>query len=769
MNKETNHIFRPLSTPQLEMWFGQELDPANWLYHSCGYLDIGGRVDVDKFEQALQHFVAETDALRLRFCDGPEGPLQYFAQTPALPFEFVDVSSREQPFEAALSAMHADMRRVFDLRSSRLFNYALFKLGEDRYLWYKRYHHIVLDGAGSTLDVSRVAQIYTALCAGVDIPASNLGAIAALLDDDRDYRESARYQRDLDFWRDYARDLPETTALNGRPLSRDATFRRRSVPISPALSAALMAAETGESKWPQLMTAAVAAYLYRISGGKVDTFDFPVAARAKDLRHVPGTTANALPLRLGVLAGESLSGLAKRSGREILRVLKHQYFRGKDIQHMRPAAASAFGPRINIMPFDFEYLLDGQPATLYSLSNGLVHDFSVTLQGQPGKGRCALNIDANRELYDEEELARHASRLLQFIERALAEPSRPLAEIELLDVEERQQLLGEWNDTAQSIATANVAELFEQQAARTPQAIAVVYEDERLSYAELNKRANRLARYLVAHGGGPESIVAIALPRSAELVVALLAVLKAGAAYLPLDTDYPAERLAFMLDDAQPVRLITRSDIALPATAVPRLELDDAALQAELLTEGHDGQWRGKLAPLHPAYVIYTSGSTGKPKGAPNTHEALVNRLAWMQHAYALQDDDVVLQKTPFSFDVSVWEFFWPLLYGARLVMARPGGHRDPAYLAEVIQQQNVTTLHFVPSMLEAFLHDPASASCTSLRRIVCSGEALSGALRERLRLTLDRPLHNLYGPTEAAIDVTAWTCRDETAGSAVP
>ncbi|MBW8810161.1 MAG: amino acid adenylation domain-containing protein, partial [Lysobacter sp.] len=750
MNKETRHIFRSLSTPQLEMWFAQELDPANWLYHSCGYLDIGGPLDVAKFEQALQRFVAETDALHLRFCDGPEGPLQYFGPIPALPFEFVDVSSQQQPFEAALSAMQADMRRVFDLRSSRLFNYALFKLGEDRYLWYKPYHHIVLDGAGLTLDVSRVTAIYTALCAGADVPASRLGTITTLLDDDRDYRESERYRRDLEFWREYARGLPETTALNGRPLSRDATFRRCSLPISPALSAALIAAETGESKWPQLLTAAVAAYLYRISGGKVDTFDFPVAARAKGLRHVPGTTANALPLRMGALADESLTELARRSNREILRVLKHQYFRGKDIQHMRPAAASAFGPRINILPFDFDYVLDGQPATLYSLSNGLVHDFSVTLQGQPG-----------------------TTRLLQFIERALAEPSRALAEIELLEADERRQLLGQWNDTTHALPTATVPERFEQQAARTPQAIAVVYEDQQLSYAELNARANRLARHLIAHGAGPESIVAIALPRSAELVVALLAVLKAGAAYLPLDTDYPADRLAFMLDDAQPVRLITRSDIALPATAVPRWELDDAELQARILDqstdEPQDGQWRGKLAPLHPAYVIYTSGSTGKPKGAPNTHEALVNRLAWMQHAYALRDDDVVLQKTPFSFDVSVWEFFWPLLYGARLVLARPGGHRDPAYLASLIRQHNVTTLHFVPSMLEAFLHEPDSATCTSLRRIVCSGEALSGALRERLRLTLDRPLHNLYGPTEAAIDVTAWTCRDETAGSAVP
>ncbi|XIG26164.1 condensation domain-containing protein [Lysobacter enzymogenes] len=651
MNKQTQRALRALSTAQSEMWFAQELDADNWLYHSCGYLDIDGPLDVARFERALHRFVAETDALHLRFCDGPDGPLQCIGEAPALPLETVDLSSHEQPFQAALSAMRADMQRVFDLRSSRLFNYILFKLGEDRYLWYKRYHHIVLDGAGSSLDIARVAQIYTALCRDEEVPASDLGGICALLDDDRDYRQSDRCRRDQAFWRDYARSLPETTALSGRPLARTSTFRRCSLPFPPSLAAALMDAQSGQSKWPQLMTAAVAAYLYRVSGGKVDTFDFPVAARAKHLRYVPGTTANVLPLRLGLHADESLSALAARCGREILRVLKHQHFRGKDIQHMRPAAAGAFGPRINILPFDYECALDGHPAALHSLSNGLVHDFSVTLQGEPGQVSCVLNIDGNDELYGDEELARHARRLLLFVERALAQPSRPLAEIELLDAEERRQLLVDWNDTAQPLAAATIPELFEQQAARTPQALAVVGEDARLSYAELNTRANRLARRLIAHGAGPESIVAIALPRSAELVVALLAVLKAGAAYLPLDTDYPADRLAFMLDDARPVQLITRSDIALPATTVPRWQLDDALLQAVLHDDdgepAQDGQWRGALAPLHPAYVIYTSGSTGKPKGAPNTHEALVNRLAWMQHAYALQDDDVVLQKTP--------------------------------------------------------------------------------------------------------------------------
>ncbi|WP_266156589.1 condensation domain-containing protein, partial [Dyella silvatica] len=573
MSLAKQSVLRPLSAPQSEMWFAQELDPSNRLYHSCGYLDIDGPVDVDAFKQALQHLVVETTTLHLRFCDGPEGPLQYLGEPPSLPLDYVDLSTAQQPMDMALAAMHADAMHVYDLRTAPLFNYILFKLSDDHYLWYKRYHHIVLDGAGSALDISRLADVYTALCQGVAIPQTHLGAVDALLDDDQAYRRSARYRRDQDFWRDYVRNLADTSALNGQPLGQSSDFWRHAAPISATLTAKLMAAESGEAKWPQLITAAVVAYLYRVSGGQIDTFDFPVAARAKHLRDTPGTTANVLPLRVQPQAGDSLATLARRSSREILRVLKHQYFRGKDIQLMRHSAASTFGPRINIMPFDYGFRLNGYPTSSCSLSNGLVNDFSVTLEGQPGKASCVLNVDANRQLYDESDTAAHARRLLHFIEQAVADPLRPLDDIDLLDSGERQQLLHDWNATAHTVPEISVPAAFEQQVARSPDAIAAVFDDQSLSYTQLNAHANRLAHLLIADGAGPESIVAIALPRSLELVIALLAVLKAGAAYLPLDTDYPLDRLGFMLDDAQPLRLITRSDIALPATEVAHWQL----------------------------------------------------------------------------------------------------------------------------------------------------------------------------------------------------
>ena len=331
----------------------------------------------------------------------------------------------------------------------------------------------------------------------------------------------------------------------------------------------------------------------------------------------------------------------------------------------------------------------------------------------------------------------------------------------------------DWNDTAHPVAASTLPDLFDAQTCRCPQATALLFEDQLLSYGALNARASQLARLLINREIGPESLVAVALPRSLELVVALLGVLKSGAAYVPLDPDYPAERLTFMLADARPACLLTLRELSPVFHDVPVLCLDDPATQDMLArsadTNPTDGERTAPLLPHHPAYVIYTSGSTGKPKGAVVSHAAIVNRLEWMQATYRLTSGDCVLQKTPAGFDVSVWEFFWPLLHGAKLLIAAPQGHKDPVYLAALIAERQVTTVHFVPSMLWSFLQEPRARACRSLERVICSGEALTAQLCARFREILDASLHNLYGPTEAAVDVTFWECGHEDSAASVP
>ncbi|MGE6512996.1 amino acid adenylation domain-containing protein, partial [Vreelandella aquamarina] len=361
-----------------------------------------------------------------------------------------------------------------------------------------------------------------------------------------------------------------------------------------------------------------------------------------------------------------------------------------------------------------------------------------------------------------------AQRLCDYMEAAVAgiveslqtAPQQALSEINLLGKEE-QRLLNEWGVNSHHPDAQPVHQLIERQAAATPAATALVFEDQSLSYAELNTHANRLAHYLIGLGVKPETRVGIAMERSIEMVVGLLGILKAGGAYVPLDPDYPAERLFYMVEDSGIELLLTQQHLRDILPVVGSLNV----IELDQLDVTHYASTNPQVAlhGEHLAYVIYTSGSTGRPKGAVNRHHALTNRLQWMQDAYGLATDDSVLQKTPFSFDVSVWEFFWPLMQGARLVMAPPGAHREPVQLVELIRRHNITTLHFVPSMLQAFLAHGEIETCTSLTRLVCSGEALPAELQNQVLARLTHAaLYNLYGPTEAAIDVTHWTCQDD-------
>ncbi|MCA1681652.1 MAG: amino acid adenylation domain-containing protein, partial [Actinobacteria bacterium] len=370
--------------------------------------------------------------------------------------------------------------------------------------------------------------------------------------------------------------------------------------------------------------------------------------------------------------------------------------------------------------------------------------------------RLAFKVAFDPDLFDPATIQRVAEHLKMLLNQIVGDAAGAVGELPMLTRAEAHRVLVEYNDTVRAVSDATLPELLEAQVARTPDTTAVLFEGAELSYGELNAQANRLAHKLIAAGVGPERCVAVALPRSVELVIALWAVLKAGAAYLPIDLSYPAERVAFVLDDAAPVVVLDDPYAVWDTDGFPD-------------TNPTDGDRIWVLASLSGAYVIYTSGSTGKPKGVVVPHCGIVNRLLWMQAEYGLRADDRVLQKTPSSFDVSVWEFFWPLMVGATLVVAKPEGHKDPAYLAGLIGSAAVTTIHFVPSMLRAFLQDQAAANCTGLRRVLCSGEELPADVAHEFHTVLDVGLHNLYGPTEAAVDVTYFECVPQQDGVSIP
>ncbi|MEU5157804.1 amino acid adenylation domain-containing protein, partial [Glycomyces sp. NPDC021274] len=526
-----------------------------------------------------------------------------------------------------------------------------------------------------------------------------------------------------------------------------------------------------------LVQGAWAVVLGRLSGRDDVVFGTTVSGRPGELPGVEsmvGLFINTIPVRARLDAAESVSGFLTRLQGEQARIRAHDHLGLADIQ--RAVGLSEL--------FDTQMVFENYPAESATverfeglrITGGEQRDaahYPLTLIAWMTGPRLTLRLSHRTDAFDEATVEALAARLVGVLEQVVAAPEVRLGSLDVLLAGERAELVAGWNDTGVPVSGESLPGLFEAQVGRAPDAVAVVSDAGCLSYGELEARANRLARLLVGRGVGPESVVAVVMPRSLDLVVALLGVLKAGGAYLPVDPEYPVERIGFLLEDARPAVVLTVSELveALPGSGIECLAVDSEVVQRELavLSDGvvSDVERLASLRSSHPAYVIYTSGTSGRPKGVVVSHGGVVNRLLWAQGVYRLGGADRVLHKTSVGFDVSVWELFWPLLVGAGVVLARPGGQRDPVYLGEVVRGCGVTTVHFVPSMLEVFLGAEGVGGCGGLRRVLCSGEALSEHVQERFFSVLPGVgLHNLYGPTEASVDVTFAEC---VAGSGVP
>lgn len=758
----------PLTAAQSGMWYAQSLDPLSPAQNTAECLEIVGPLDQELFAAALRQVVAETDALRVRVEDGPEGPRQTVAASVELPLTVHDLRDVPDADGQAEAWMHADLAEPCDLAAGPLFRHALFRVGQERWLWYQRIHHLVMDGFGYSLLVRRTAAVYSALVRGQDPGPRTFGTLAGLVAQDAAYRSSEAFAADRTHWSDAFADRPEAPRLAGRGALPSRTFLRRTAHLGPEATDRMRELATQlRATWPEVLIAAQALYASRATARSEVVLGLPMMGRVGSVAlRVPGMVMNVLPLRLTVTPGASFAELVRQVVLGVRAVRRHQRYRYEDIRRdlrLLGENRGLVGPLVNVMPFDYDVDFAGTPARARNLSAGPVDDLTVNIYDRADGRGLRIDHDGNPALYDEDALAAHQERFLHLVERLTAEdPHAALAAHGIATPAEHALVVEQFNRTDRALPPTTLIGPIEAQVARTPDATALVYRDVSLTYAELNTRANRLARHLRTLGAGPGAVVAVAVPRSVELIVSLLAVLKAGAAYLPLDPEYPAERITYMLRDAAPVCVITdRAD-----------RLADDATTARVVLDGLDVSgypWcdpSRPLTPAHPAYVIYTSGSTGRPKGVVVSHGAIDNRLRWMQDAYGLTTEDRVLQKTPSSFDVSVWEFFWPLREGAALVVAEPGGHKDPAHLARLIHEQAVTTCHFVPSMLQVFLAEADPAACAGLRRVFCSGEALTRETAHAFGRALPRVgLHNLYGPTEAAVDVSFHACAPHDSG----
>ncbi len=824
----------PLSHAQARQWFLWQLDPLSSAYHIGVTLHIEGELHVPALKQSLGDIVRSHEALRTVFRAAEDGTPEQWIGLPQkeVDLPLVDIGGGGVAGEALDAALRDVASRPFDLTEGPLLRTALLRLGQTRHVLVVVMHHIVSDGASMQVFIDELAGRYAALLSGQtwSAPSCALQPVDHAVWQ-RTWLAAGEADRQLAWWRS---QLGKGGERGGRhpvlalPIDKPRLARaaykaaRHGIEVPVALSQALARKTVlqGSTVFMTLL-GCLHGLLHRWTGQGDVRVGVAVANRQRpELQGVIGLFVNTLVLRNEVASDMPLSRLMAQAREAALGAQAHQDLPFEQlVEALQPERSLSHTPLFQVM---FNHLRqDTQALAQLSQLSGLNVQAQALGQGPDGKaaqfelvldsleqsdGSLRLSFIYAAELFKPRTIERLAGHYLALLQAWVDDDAQALGDVRLMQ-EPEQALLSEWCGSGREgcgdLALPAVHESIAAHARSQPDAIAVVFGEQSLSYAELDARAKQLAHHLIAQGVGRETLVGVALPRSLEMVVALLGILKAGGAWVPLDLDYPAQRLAYMAQDSGVALVLTQRSLmdlkdqnplaalagqhrllaldewgglADELGAVGRSDLDEGDPHAKhakpnsssasmATTAATTPTLRPAHGPVHgeqAAYVIYTSGSTGRPKGAVNRHGALASCMAWMQATYQLQPgQDAVLHKAPFGFDVSVWEIFWPLTAGVKLVLAQPGDQRDPQRIVALIRQHGITTVNFVPSMLQAFLGHEGIEAQTRLRHIICGGEAMPAAVQEEaLRRLHGASLQNLYGPTEATIHVTRWSCQ---------
>ena len=755
----------PQSLAQNRLWLTWQLEPHSAAYNIPGALRLRGELDPLALQDSFQALVERHESLRTVFAEVDGQALQRILPAAPLQLRHLDLSSVDS--DEVRARRDEEARQPFDLQAGPLLRVTLVRLDdEDHQLWVTL-HHIIADGWSMNILIDEFSRLYAARCQGQQAQLPALGL---------DYADYGAWQRQwlaegeaarqLAYWKAQLGDehpVLDLSTDHPRSGQHSQAAARLSLRVPAGLSEMLRnTARQHDSTLFMVLLAGFQSLLHRYTGQSDIRVGVPNANRPRrETQGLVGFFINTQVLRAQLDSRLPFSHLLARVRQTTLDAQAHQ-----DLPFEQLLAAFPDAREQGL----FQVMFNHQQRDLGALRRlpGLLAEelpwhsreakFDLQLHSEEDhQGRLTLSFDYASALFDAASVQRLGTQLLGLLEQVCAAPALAIGDVRLLDAQGHAQLQ-QWGQAPAPQPRQWLVEQLNEQARLTPMRTALVWDGGSLDYACLHQQANRLAHYLRDKGVGPDVCVAIAAERSPQLLIGVLAILKAGGAYVPLDVDYPAERLAYMLADCGASLLLSHSEVlerlpqvaGVSAIAMDRLKLDSWPCQPPGLHLHGDNL----------AYVIYTSGSTGQPKGVGNTHAALAERLQWMQAQYALDEHDVLMQKAPISFDVSVWECFWPLVTGCRLVLAGPGEHRDPQRIAALVREHGVTTLHFVPALLQVFIQEPLAAGCTSLRRLFSGGEALSAALRDRvLQVLPEVALHNRYGPTETAINVTHWHC----------
>jgi amino acid adenylation domain-containing protein len=774
-----------LSPLQAGILFHTLYAPGSGVYCVQVAWELRGDLDASAFARAWQLMLDRHPALRTSFhwqeSDVPQQVVQAEVALPLAQHDWRGLPAAEQR-KRLLAYLTADRRQGFVLTEAPLLRLALLQTAADTYQFIFTHHHLVLDGWSLFVIFKEVFACYEAFRQSQTIQL----APSRPYSDYIGWLQRQPLAEAEAFWRQALAGISAPTPLgidhNGAAAGA-ASYAERAIALAATTTSALNAlARQHQLTLNTIVQGAWALLLSRYSGADDVIFGATVAGRPADLPGVEamvGLFINTLPVRVALPRDATLIGWLQHLQLQQAELRQYEYSPLVQIQGWSelPRGLPLFESIVVFENYPIDRSLRTWSSDLTIQTGRTFHrtNYPLTVVALPGP-ELALRIAYESERFDAATITRALEHLRTALASIATRPAQAISELSLLTAAERQQLLVAWNDTRSDAPALPLHELFEAQAARTPAATALVFAATDLSYAQLNARANQLAHYLRARGVGPEARVAICMERSLDLAVALLGVLKAGAAYVALDPAYPQARLDFMLEDSQAAVLITatkdegrRTEGEGADSPFGVRQALDLAADWPLIAHASTANPASGVRLDNLAYMIYTSGSTGVPKGVLVAHRAISNRLRWAQATYPLTEIDRVLQKYAFGFDAAICEFFWPLSAGARVVMARPGGQLDGAYLVELIATQRITIVDLVPSMLQMLLDQPGIAACNCLRHVFCGGEALTAELRVRFFAHLDGELSNHYGPTEAAIDVTHWRCRPDDPPRAAP
>lgn len=776
------HIYVfPASFAQRSLWFLDQLAPGSSLYN----LHIGRRIyfnlNVIAFEQSISEIVRRHETLRTCFNAVDGEPVQVVASFLNVPLQVVDLQHLDEADreEMAIRIAKEEADRPFDLSKWPLISTRLLKMGEEDYIFLLTIHHIVCDFWSMDVFQTELETLYEAFSAGLPLPLPELPIQYADYSEwEWQWLQGPIAGSHLDYWKKQLEGLQPLKLPSDTSRSRASNYAGAAHDFSieePLYLALVKLSKIEKATLFMTILAAFQTLLYQYTGQDDVAVGTPVANRnCAEVENVIGFFVNSLVLRTDFSGNPTFRELLARVREVTLEAFAHQQLPFEKLVHeLNPERGGGDNPLFqvhfqlfsNLRDFEAESALAGLPFG----ADTETAKFDIALDIWEYPDGIYAHMEYSTVLFSAGTIARMERHLRTLLQAVAANPDQHLSEIPLLTANERQEILYNWNRTSISYAREDrLHDLFQSQAKRTPNAIALTFREQALTYGELNCRANQLASYLLALGVGPGSVIAIYLERSVEMIIGLLGTLKAGAAYLPLNPSEPAGRLQFMMEDAKPRITLTQGRFAasIPVPNAVHFCLDT---EWENIASYSQANPDSPGSSQDPAYIIYTSGSTGVPKGIVVQSRAVCNHLHWMQASFPMHAEDRVLQKYPFNFDASVCEIFGPLLSGAWLVMADPSEHWDISQFIHLLRSHRITVLDVLPSMLSALLEEEEFRACDSLRRVICGGEAMTSELRDKFFTRMEAELHNIYGPTEATIGAASWTCLPEHAGQPVP